>query len=61
MENMASSGIKGLTSNRSGYGQQPPNVASQDKIQYYTDEEAPTDAVGNKRHWFGRPSLKGYK
>jgi len=26
---------------------------------YYTDEEPPTDLIGKRRHYFGKPSLKG--
>jgi len=26
---------------------------------YYTDEEPPTDLLGKKRHFFGKPSLRG--
>lgn len=28
---------------------------------YYTDEDPPAELTGTKRHFFGRPSLKGYK
>ena len=28
---------------------------------FFTDEEPPGDMMGGKRHFFGRPSLKGYK
>ena len=28
---------------------------------YYTDEEPALETLGSKRHYFGRPSLKGYK
>ena len=28
---------------------------------YYTDDEPPTEALGTKRHYFCKPSLKGYK
>lgn len=30
-------------------------------IVYYTDEDPPHELSGTKRHYFGRPSLKGYK
>lgn len=26
---------------------------------YYTEEEPPIDLIGKKRHFFGKPSLKG--
>ena len=26
---------------------------------YYTDEEPPIDFIGRRRHFFGKPSLKG--
>ena len=26
---------------------------------YYTDDEPPVDIIGKKRHFFGKPSLKG--
>lgn len=26
---------------------------------YYTDEEPPIDFIGRRRHYFGKPSLKG--
>jgi hypothetical protein len=28
---------------------------------FFTDEEPPQEVIGAKRHFFGRPSLKGYK
>lgn len=28
---------------------------------YYTDEDPPQEAFGTKKHFFSRPSLKGYK
>ena len=28
---------------------------------YYTEEEPQPESIGNKRHFFGKPSLKGYK
>jgi hypothetical protein len=28
---------------------------------FFTDEEPIPEALGNKRHFFGRPSLRGYK
>jgi hypothetical protein len=26
---------------------------------YYTEEEPPMEFIGKKRHYFGRPSIKG--
>ena len=26
---------------------------------YYTEEEPPIDFIGRRRHYFGKPSLKG--
>jgi hypothetical protein len=26
---------------------------------YYTEDEPPVDTIGKKRHFFGKPSLKG--
>jgi hypothetical protein len=26
---------------------------------YYTDDEPPVELIGKKRHFFGKPSLKG--
>jgi hypothetical protein len=26
---------------------------------YYTEEEPPFDLIGKKRHFFGKPSIKG--
>ena len=26
---------------------------------YYTEEEPPIDIIGKKRHFFGKPSIKG--
>jgi hypothetical protein len=26
---------------------------------YYTEEEPPIDFIGRRRHFFGKPSLKG--
>ena len=28
---------------------------------FFTDEEPPQEFIGTRRHFFGRPSLKGYK
>jgi hypothetical protein len=28
---------------------------------FFTDEEPPQEFIGTKKHFFGRPSLKGYK
>lgn len=28
---------------------------------FYTEEEPPLESVGSRRHYFGKPSLKGYK
>ena len=28
---------------------------------FFTDEEPPHETIGSKRHFFGKPSLKGYK
>ena len=28
---------------------------------FFTDEDPSPDFMGNRRHFFGRPSLKGYK
>ena len=26
---------------------------------YYTEDEPPLDIIGKKRHWFGKPSIRG--
>jgi len=26
---------------------------------YYTEEEPPLEVIGTKRHWWGKPSIKG--
>jgi hypothetical protein len=36
------------------------NDVSQQML-FFTDEEPPQDQMGSPRHFFGRPSLKGYK
>jgi len=28
---------------------------------FFTDEEPPQEFMGTRKHFFGRPSLKGYK
>jgi hypothetical protein len=28
---------------------------------YFTDEDPPHEAIGGRKHFFGRPSLRGYK
>jgi hypothetical protein len=30
-------------------------------VAYFTDETPPNEIINTKRHFFGRPSLKGYK
>jgi hypothetical protein len=40
--------------------QMSANDVSQQML-FFTDEEPPQDHMGSRRHFFGRPSLKGYK
>jgi len=28
---------------------------------FYTEDTPPSETIGSKRHYFGRPSLRGYK
>jgi hypothetical protein len=45
-------------------GGQPQIVIPQTdrtQLMYYTEDDPPQEAFGNRRHNFGRPSLKGYK
>ncbi len=44
----------------SGRSQQQQNDLTQQML-FFTDDEPPQDAIGSRRHFFGRPSLKGYK
>jgi hypothetical protein len=30
-------------------------------MMFFTDEEPPQELLGSKKHFFGRPSLRGYK
>jgi hypothetical protein len=36
-------------------------LTDRSQVLYYTDDEPSAEAIGNKRHFFGKPSLKGYK
>ncbi len=55
-------GIKQMTSgggSRGGGQQMAPSDGA--IVIYYTDEDPPAELIATKRHYFGRPSLKGYK
>lgn len=47
----------GITSNRSG----GVGVDVSQQLMFFTDDEPPQDNLGSRRHYFGRPSLRGYK
>lgn len=46
---------------------QQRDIASQSQnllnnaVVFFTDEEPEADAFGKRRHWFGRPSIRGYR
>jgi hypothetical protein len=46
---------------------QQRDIASQSRnelnnaVVFFTDEEPEADAYGKRRHWFGRPSMRGYR
>jgi len=55
-ENMVSLGAQAK-----GGSKAPPLPSDRSQVVYYTDEDPPQEVFGNKRHFFARPSLKGYK
>lgn len=57
MENLVKGGAGGNISGRSG--QHISDLSQQ--MMYFTEDEPPSELLGNKRHHFGRPSLRGYK
>ncbi len=50
--------LPGVTSNRSGMGGM--SDASQ-HLAFFTEEEPNPEHIGSRRHFFARPSLRGYK
>lgn len=64
LENILSGKTGGVSSStRGGLYQQQPQIPNTDRshVLYYTDDDPPAESIGNKRHFFGKPSLKGYK
>jgi palmitoyltransferase len=45
----------------SGRSQQHTSEVSGPGMVYFTDEDPPHEAIGGRKHFFGRPSLRGYK
>lgn len=59
-ENASKSFINpGLSGRSQNAGAGNSDIANQ--MLFFTDEEPPQEVIGAKRHFFGRPSLKGYK
>lgn len=52
-------GVSGRSGQQLNMGNGQSDVSNQ--MLFFTDEEPPHDTIGSKRHFFGRPSLKGYK
>lgn len=49
-----------VTSGRSGAQPHLSDISGPQML-YFTDEEPQHECIGNRRHFFGRPSLRGYK
>jgi len=55
---------KGGPSASTGYGARGNTQAAATSVpttSYFTEDAPPPEGTGNKKHWFGKPSLKGYK
>ena len=59
-ENSIGLGTKGAPA-KGAYGSTTRAEVKKDTVKYFTEDAPMQECCGNKRHWFGKPSLKGYK